>query len=48
MKDIGVDRRTASNTEHKKESAKAPKKYNMINPINFEIFVNNKLSIFLR
>ena len=46
MKDIGVDRRTASNTEHKKESAKAPKKYNMINSIYFEIFVNNKLSIF--
>ncbi len=46
MKDIGVDRRTASNTEHKEESAKAPKKYNMINPIYFEIFVNNKLSIF--
>ena len=34
MNDIGVDRSTASRTEHKKDSARAPVKYKMIKPIN--------------
>lgn len=33
MNDIGVDKSTASRTEHKKDSANAPKKYKMIKPI---------------
>ncbi len=33
MYDKGVESSTASNTEHKKESDNAPKKYNIINII---------------
>lgn len=33
MKDMGVDSKTASRTEHKKESDNAPIKYNKISPI---------------
>lgn len=37
MNDIGVDRSTASRTEHKKDSDRAPMKYNMIKPIKYLI-----------
>ena len=33
MYDMGVESKTASNTEHMKESDNAPKKYNTINTI---------------
>ena len=33
MKDMGEERSTASRTEHKKDSDRAPKKYNKIKPI---------------
>ena len=33
MNDMGVDKSTASRMEHKKESAKAPKRYKRIRPI---------------
>ena len=34
--DIGVERSTASRTEHRKESDSAPKKYKMIKPIRLK------------
>lgn len=37
MNDIGVDRSTASRTEHKNDSDRAPNKYNMIKPIKYLI-----------
>ena len=37
INDIGVDRSTASRTEHKKDSDRAPKKYKIIKPIKYII-----------